>query len=238
MMSLPASNITVWSNCPTSSTPTSAYPWDWCGSGGGSGGTNIATTSFTTQSSNSYLYYHLINQVGNPINTQSLNEIIRIAKLCANDNGVIKIRDREECKIKLPDDTIIDIKIDGSFEIKDKDAKVTYRANRIRNFNTFINASDKLEAFIKFCGENGVKKDEMLQLPINLFIGWLILEAAKADEEPEPSIPLLPDLRKHTQQPRCKCGRFISREFIKKQIAFCRPLCFNKYYYKMTEVAT
>jgi len=177
------------------SASTSVYPWSLCGSGGGS-----ATSAYNN------IYYHLMDQLGTPITSQTLNEIIRLAKLYTNDNNSIKI--------------------------KDINAKVIYRANRVRNFNPFINASDKLEEFIRFCGQHGVRKEEMLQLPINLFIGWLILEAAKADQEPEPSIPLLPNLRKHTK-PRCKCGRFISLDFVKKQIAFCSPLCFNKYYEKM-----
>ena len=177
------------------------------------------------------LYLYLVNQLGNPITQQNINNILFIAKQdLSNDN--FEVKDGEACVIKLPDDTVIDVKSDGSFDIQDKNAKVIYRANRVRNFNSFINASDKLEDFIKFCGQHGVRKEEMLQLPINLFIGWLILEAAKADKEPEPSIPLLPNLKKYVR-PRCKCGRFISFDFVKKHIEFCGPLCFNKYYNKM-----
>jgi hypothetical protein len=182
---------------------------------GGTGGSTISPS----------LYLHLINQTKNITSNQFINNI-----LCRDNT--FEVKDGEPCTIKLPDGTIIKVESDGSFNIQDKNAKVTYRANRVRDFNTFINASDKLEAFIKFCGQQGIRKEEMLQLPINLFIGWLILEAAKADREPEPSIPLLPNLRKHIR-PRCKCGRFISFDSVKKHVAFCGPLCFNKYYKKM-----
>lgn len=100
--------------------------------------------------------------------------------------------------LALPDGAVLDVKDNGSYELIDKNAKITYRASRLREFNPYLNASDKLEAFIKYCGSLGVKKHEMLNLPINLFIAWLIIESAKADEEPEPveEIKLLEDLRK------------------------------------------
>ena len=88
-----------------------------------------------------------------------------------------------ERTISFPDGTVIDVKSDGSFQINDADAKVTYRANRVRDFNPYINASDKLEAFIKFCGEIGVSQGQVLDIPIKHFIGWLIVEAARADGE-------------------------------------------------------
>lgn len=91
--------------------------------------------------------------------------------------------------IKFPDDTMIDFKENGSFTIKDQDAKVTYKANRSRDFNPFINASDKLEDFIRFCGELGVKQDDMLNIPLRSFVQWLVMEAAKADGD-DPLEPL------------------------------------------------
>jgi hypothetical protein len=123
--------------------------------------------------------------------------------------------------ISFPDGTIIDFKLDGSFEINDKNAKVVYRANRSHDFNPFINASDKLEEFIKFCGEIGVRQGDMLNIPIKQFVQWLVIEAARADGDK--SIPLeLPDLTK----PRCRtCQRFISRKLKADGIEFCRPVC-------------
>jgi hypothetical protein len=142
------------------------------------------------------------------------------------------IADGQACKLSLPDGTIIDVKANGSFEIQDKAAKVIYRANRVRDFNPFLNASDKIEEFIAFCGEHGVRQGEMLELPLNLFIGWLVLEAAKADREPEPSLPLLADLRKRAFS-RCRsCGRFMKETMAAKKIEFCASSCFERTYQK------
>lgn len=70
----------------------------------------------------------------------------------------------------------------------------------------------------------------MMEIPIKLFIGWLVLQAAKADKEPEPDIPLLPDLRKQTTA-RCPgCGRFTLPEMRARKIEFCAPACFEAHY--------
>jgi hypothetical protein len=142
----------------------------------------------------------------------------------------VRFADGQDGAIELPDGTKIDVKADGSYQIIDKDAKIVYRANRLREFNTFLNASDKLEDFIRYCGEYGVRRDDMLQLPVKLFVAWLAVEAAKADEEPEPPIPLIPDLRK-AAAPRCGgCGRFMRPELVRKQILYCAPKCFERVY--------
>lgn len=139
---------------------------------------------------------------------------------------VYKIEDGRPITLRLPDGTIIDVAKDGSFIISDKDAKVTYRANRVRDFNPFINASDKLEAFIKFCGALGVKQDEMLNLPVSLFIKWLIVMAAAADGEEADEEALLALVKQ--RRPRCTCGRFIGRERIRKKVFFCRSECMER----------
>lgn len=140
------------------------------------------------------------------------------------------VPDRQSAHITLPDGTKINVDKDGSFEINDQAAKVIYRASRIREFNPFVNASDKIEDFIRFCGDQGVRQGEMLDLPIKLFIGWLIIEAAKADHEPEPDVPLIPDLRRHTT-PRCiGCGRFIRRDAAAKDVMYCQSACFEMHH--------
>lgn len=141
----------------------------------------------------------------------------------------LRVMDGEQQTIHLPDGTVIEVKKDGSYEIQDKDAKVIYRANRIRDFNAFLNASDKMEAFIRFCGEHGVRRGEMLDLPVKHFIAWLILEAAKADQEEQPDVPLLADLRREASQPRCvSCGRFMPRRRKRAGLTVCRTLCFER----------
>jgi hypothetical protein len=144
-----------------------------------------------------------------------------------DDATVLTIKDGIAKTIQLPDGTVIEVAADGSFAINDKEAKVTYRANRVRDFNPFINASDKLEAFIKFCGRYGVRQKEMLDIPIKLFIGWLIMEAALADNEPAPHEALFNDLKKRLK-PRCRCGRFIARKLAERNVMFCRPVCLEK----------
>lgn len=132
-----------------------------------------------------------------------------------------------ELTLKLPDGASLEIAKDGSYALADKDAKVVYKASRIREFNPFINASDKLEDFIRFWGEHGVKQDEMMNLPIKHFIAWLIVEAAKVDNvTPDTDLPLLP-----APQPkevcRCgSCGRFLA--YKKKAAKFCAVECYQK----------
>lgn len=146
--------------------------------------------------------------------------------------GDVKIHDGQEAKIELPDGTVIDVAADGSFKIEDKDAKVIYRASRLRDFNKFINVSDRLEEFIEFCGQQGVKQSEMLNLPLNLFIGWLAIEAAKADKEAEPEFPLLEDLRKIVAPSCLECSKSLDPSVSAKQIEFCGPECFESHYRK------
>eukprot|EP00697_Spironema_sp_BW2_P014374 gnl/Spiro4/4803_TR2404_c0_g1_i3.p3 gnl/Spiro4/4803_TR2404_c0_g1~~gnl/Spiro4/4803_TR2404_c0_g1_i3.p3 ORF type:complete len:238 (-),score=21.36 gnl/Spiro4/4803_TR2404_c0_g1_i3:4820-5533(-) len=135
-------------------------------------------------------------------------------------------------RIHLDDGSVLEVDGKGNFKIIDKDAKVTYKANRVRDFNTFINASDKLEEFIKFCGVENVKQGEVLNLPLHLFIKWLVIEAAKADAEPEPDLPLLPDLRKVTT-PKCRCcGKYLHRAKAIQGFNFCGPKCFSLAYTK------
>ena len=138
------------------------------------------------------------------------------------------IADGRAINIRMPDGGFLEVSKDGSYVLNDKDSKVIYRANRIHDFNPFLNASDKIEEFIRFCGSVGVKQDEMMDVPIRLFIAWLVIEAAKADGEPEPAdVPLLPDLKARAK-PRCRsCGRFTSRKLQLRKLEFCRPVCFE-----------
>lgn len=75
-------------------------------------------------------------------------------------------------------------------------------------FNRYINASDLMEEFIKFLGEHRVKKGQVMSLPLELFIKWLIIQACEADHE-EPNVVLeLPAPKKV----RCQqCRRFMAK---------------------------
>lgn len=129
-------------------------------------------------------------------------------------------------KLKMADGTVIDVDPDGSFRVVDKDAKVTYRASRMRDFNRYMNASDLLEEFVRFCGEQGVTQGEFMAMPVKVFIAWLVVRAAEADGEPPPEpIPALPDLRR----PRCQaCKRFIPRKLALRRIEVCGAVCLER----------
>lgn len=143
----------------------------------------------------------------------------------------LEIKDGQKRTVKLPDGTIIETQVDGSYTINDADAKVIYRANRVREFNRYINASDLLAQFVDFCGnEVRLNRDEMLNLPISLFIGWLILEAAKKDGEPEPSdIKLIPDLHKAAHRACLLCGTELADDRRQKNIPYCSARCFEQH---------
>lgn len=190
------------------------------------GGT-YATTSFTapswhstqitncfTDSTANYWPYH--NRRKPYVDTESLT-------VCAR--ALNSIRLGETAKIKLPDESVLHVEASGRYHIEDKDAKVTYRGNRVREFNCYINASDLLGEFIDFLGTLGVRQSEALNVPIELFINWLILRAAEKDQvDPPASVrvighPLLPSRR---WTARCSvCKRFIPRRNVMQQLPFC-----------------
>lgn len=121
------------------------------------------------------------------------------------------ISDRFVGEILLPDGSKVVID-KGNFHVEDKAAQITYKANRVREFNRFLNASDLLQAFIADLGEAGARQSDVLAVPIELFINWLILKAAEQDHEPARGGIL----------PRCRwCQRFISRARVQAGIMFC-----------------
>lgn len=77
-----------------------------------------------------------------------------------------------------------------------------------RNFNKFINASDLLEEFIKWVGAEGVRQGEVMTLPVEFFIKWLVIRACEEDdEEPNVELPALPAPK---ITPKCLgCGKFM-----------------------------
>ena len=88
--------------------------------------------------------------------------------------------------IELPDGSVVAVKA-GNFVVKDDKAVVTYLANRRREFNRYVNASDLLEEFIGFLGDRGVVQSRVLDVPIEVLINWLIMRAAEADGEAVPA---------------------------------------------------
>ena len=125
----------------------------------------------------------------------------------------------------MPDGSTIHVDSLGNYEVRDQDSKVTYKANRVREFNPYINASDLLEQFIKEMGKvDGVKQTEVLRLPIEAFIYWLILQAAKKDGDSLEGLPRVETAlpAPMPKLPRCKsCGRFLSKVWAEMRISFC-----------------
>lgn len=79
-----------------------------------------------------------------------------------------------------------------------------------REFNRYINASDLLEEFIAWVGQQGVRQGEFMDLPVDLFVKWLVIRACEEDQE-EPNVVLA--LPVPAAQPRCLgCQRFMSRD--------------------------
>lgn len=75
-------------------------------------------------------------------------------------------------------------------------------------FNPYINASDLMAEFIAFVGAQGVRQGEVMGLPVELFIKWLVVRACEADDV-EPNVELVVPRR---PQPRCLgCQRFMRR---------------------------
>lgn len=86
----------------------------------------------------------------------------------------------------LPDGTVLHIDDLGNVRIDDANAKVIYQASRMREFNPYVNASDLLASFIRFAGSLGLGRMDIGELPVALFINWLVIEAAKQDGDPIP----------------------------------------------------
>lgn len=150
-----------------------------------------------------------------------------------DDHGRLQVLLGEERTINLPDGSVIHVSRDGNFHVDDANAEVVYRANRHREFNRFVNASDILEEFVTFAGQAGVTKAEFLKLPLETFLRFLILRAAEADgEEPpeEAKAPLLalpaPKVLRH----HCRtCGRFVRAHYHARQFDYCDGTCASRF---------
>lgn len=128
---------------------------------------------------------------------------------------------------RLPDDGKLIIDDAGNYAIEDKDAKVTYRANRIREFSPHLNASELLGQFVEYVRSLGVNQKDTLGLPIELFINWLIIEAAERDGDQIPETVVPPqqhETLKLVLKPKClSCGRFIPKLHQQHRFPFCDP---------------
>jgi len=199
------------------------------GTAGGTVTSNTwATTSSTYPSTGSGL------TVGSGGIAVSGNNNVVISNLVVDGSlGAIEVS--PNTTLKLPDGHIIEVDDLGNFEILDDDAQVTYKANNVLEFNKYINASDLLEAFIKDLGHIGIKQGEVLNVPIELFINWIILKAAEQDGDNAPAdVPRLESSVKPTKHPKCLCcGKFIKKKLVEHKIHFCNPEHHHLYLHKV-----
>jgi len=171
---------------------------------------NYSTDSTTATTSNSYVRLssdlgtsiHVMDHSG-MVTTPARMESILPAGISINQFGdTLKISSAFSGKVELPDGALMVFE-KGNYKIEDKDAKITYKADRHRDFNKFVKGSDLLEDFINDLGKLGVTQSEFMNLPVQAFITWLIYKAAEHDQEPH--------------QFRCmSCGRYT-----KPGLVFC-----------------
>lgn len=130
-----------------------------------------------------------------------------------------------EATFTLPNGVMIKLFRDDHVEVDDSQGFQLYRSAPARDFNRFLNASDLLEEFISYCAQQRVTKKDFAELPISLFIYWLIVRAAETDGDPtEEVVPLLTSAVKqrkaHTH--RCRdCGKFLTKRYEDNGISFC-----------------
>lgn len=143
------------------------------------------------------------------------------------DSGRIKKIRAGEQTIELPDGAILHVDADGNYHIDDDSAKVIYKANRVREFSPHVSASDMVAKFVTYVGGIGVRQKDVLNLPIHLFISWLIIEAAERDGDDIPAdiIPVAADpALVAVRKPRCQfCKKFIRRLHHDNRFPFCSP---------------
>lgn len=93
-------------------------------------------------------------------------------------------------------------------------------------FNKYVNASDLLEEFIAYLATQGVRQRDFMNLPVELFIKWLIVRACEEDGEAPPDVSL--ELPPRPSQPRCfGCNRFMARSVV---VPLHDDVCAQRYF--------
>lgn len=140
-------------------------------------------------------------------------------------------------EIALPDGGVFECRADGSYRVRDADARVTYAAARHREFNRYLNASDLVAEFIEAVGLIGLTSREILKVPVELLIAFLVVRAAEADGEDVPvrersmldgardAVLRLPAPAPAPRgQNRCACcGRFFPKAMHSSGLMHCTP---------------
>lgn len=97
-----------------------------------------------------------------------------------------------------------------------------------RILNRYLSASDLLEEFITDLGPLGVRQGEVLNIPVELFINWLICKAAEEDGAKVDDVLMLPGKIDRTD--RCKyCGCFVTMVQRRIGALFCDGEHYERY---------
>jgi hypothetical protein len=207
-------------------TPLAAYdmPWfdDW--------GTTAGTCTLNASSSNTNAVWYAAADFG------AQNDVA----LSPAPLGPLLDLPKEVKQINLPDGSVVHLDDHGNFRIEDKGAQVVYRAHRNRDFNPFVNAGELIGSFIDDVVRivPGVRKADIPDLPLQLFVNWLILEAAQRDDDPvPPDVEIrVPETRLLVGRvlPRCQlptCRRFVRRVAARRGFHYCNPEHASRHYH-------
>ena len=177
--------------------------------------TYINSTAITVNNTN----WYSVSATGTSITLNNWADYSDYFVSSDRDDRVLKIATGKEREIRLPDGSVVHVDRDGNFRIEDKNAKVTYRASRSREFNPYVNSGDLLAEFISFLGTiPGVRRGDVPKLPLELFVNWLIIRAAERDDDPVPDgVVNVPDSRLLKGQVRPRCGLPVCRRFIARR---------------------
>jgi len=104
-----------------------------------------------------------------------------------------------------------------------------------RVLNKYLLASDLLEKFIADVGELGIREGEVLSIPIELFINWLVCRAAEQDGHAAPDgLKALPSNVTPIRNDRCRCcGQFITTHRRQSGVLFCSGQHMDRYLEKI-----
>ena len=209
--------MAYWSNTSTTSSITASNGWITIGN---TGATTAGTGNF-------------------------ISSVVRTVE--AQLAGKRKANLGQSFSIELPDGGVFELNADGSYSLKDANAKITYKAARHREFNKYLNCSDLIEEFINYVGGIGLKKNEIMKIPVSLFIAFLVVRAAEADGEdvPEQEVMMLKNahndillLPAPDKKPHCElCGRFISSRLKSAGLLYCNPEHAGKGYAKKLQLS-
>lgn len=97
-----------------------------------------------------------------------------------------------------------------------------------RRVNRFLATSDMLEEFLREMSAEGIGRASMLDLPIELFVSWLVVKAAEADQETVPENVTDPRRRIHALPKRhlCRgCNNEITADLRARGLQWCSAAC-------------